>query len=79
MALHAGAALMLLAAWTSHHRLGPIFGAGIGAVIVLLITEHIVVAMSARRGLAGLNIAFFTLNGVVSCVLGALGIIDLFV
>ncbi len=77
--LHAGAVCMLLAAWTSHHRLGPIFGAGIGAVIVLLITEHIVVAISARRGLAGLNVAFFTLNGVVSCVLGVLGIVDLFV
>jgi 4-hydroxybenzoate polyprenyltransferase len=79
LALHAGAVLMLVAAWTSHGRLGPIFGAGVGAVIILLVTEHIVVAMSARRGLAGLNIAFFTLNGVVSCVLGALGILDLFV
>jgi 4-hydroxybenzoate polyprenyltransferase len=79
IALHAGAALALLAAWTSSHRLGAIFGAGIGAVLVLLVTEHIVVAISARRGLAGLNVAFFTLNGVVSCVLGLLGIVDLFV
>jgi hypothetical protein len=30
-----------------------------------------------RRGLAGLDMAFFTLNGVVSCVLGASGVIDL--
>jgi 4-hydroxybenzoate polyprenyltransferase len=79
MALHTGAALSLVAAWTSTHRLGPIFGAGIGAVLVLLVTEHIVVTISARRGLAGLNVAFFTLNGVVSCVLGALGIADLFI
>lgn len=79
MALHAGAAVMLLAAWTSHGRLNHLFGAGIGAVLILLVTEHIVVAISARRGLAGLNVAFFTLNGVVSCVLGVLGIVDLFV
>jgi 4-hydroxybenzoate polyprenyltransferase len=78
MVLHAGAAFMLLAAWTSHSRLNHLFGAGIGAVLILLITEHIVVAISARRGLAGLNIAFFTLNGVVSCVLGVLGVVDLF-
>jgi 4-hydroxybenzoate polyprenyltransferase len=78
MLLHAGAATMLLAAWTSHGRLNHMFGAGIGAVLILLVTEHIVVAMSARRGLAGLNVAFFTLNGVVSCVLGVLGILDLF-
>jgi len=78
MALHAGAAVMLLAAWTSHGRLNHLFGAGIGAVLILLLTEHIVVAISARRGLAGLSVAFFTLNGVVSCVLGVLGVVDLF-
>ena len=31
----------------------------------------------ARRGKAGLDMAFFTLNGVVSCALGVAGIIDL--
>jgi hypothetical protein len=37
------------------------------------------VARGARRGLAGLNMAFFTLNGVVSCLLGAVGIVDLLI
>lgn len=77
MLLHAGAALALVAAWTSHPALGRLFGVGVAAVIALLVSEHIIVARGARRGLAGLNMAFFTLNGVVSCVLGAGGVADL--
>jgi 4-hydroxybenzoate polyprenyltransferase len=79
MVLHAGAALALLAAWTSHPELGRVFGVGVAAVIALLVSEHIIVARGARRGLAGLNMAFFTLNGVVSCLLGAVGIVDLLI
>jgi 4-hydroxybenzoate polyprenyltransferase len=79
MLLHAGAALALIAAWTSHPELGRLFGVGVAIVLALLVSEHIIVARGARRGLAGLNMAFFTLNGVVSCVLGALGVIDLLV
>jgi 4-hydroxybenzoate polyprenyltransferase len=75
--LHLGAALMLAAAWTSHGRLNVLFGAGVAIVLGLLVLEHAIVAASARRGLAGLNMAFFTVNGVVSCVLGALGVADL--
>ena len=41
---------------------------------VLLVIEH---AVLATRGKAGLDMAFFTLNGVVSCALGVAGIIDL--
>ena len=40
----------------------------------LLVIEH---AVLARRGKAGLEMAFFTINGIVSCVLGAAGIVDL--
>ena len=44
------------------------------AVALLLIAEHAVVA---RRGLAGIPMAFFTINGIVSCLLGLVGSIDL--
>jgi hypothetical protein len=59
--------------------LGPAFGAGIVIVTGLLILEHVIVATQWRggQGKAALNMAFFTVNGVVSCVLGGLGIIDL--
>ena len=43
-------------------------------VAALLVTEH---AVLARRGKAGLDMAFFTLNGIVSRVLGAAGCVDL--
>jgi len=73
--LHALAALSLLAAWSASPRLEMIFGVGVGLVGALLITEHAVVA---RRGKRGLQMAFFTINGIVSCVLGLLGVADLF-
>ena len=49
------------------------FGAGVALVGGLLIVEH---AVLARRGKAGLNVAFFTINGVVSCILGIAGCLD---
>lgn len=72
--LHAGAFTMLVVAWQSEPRLGVMFGAAVGMVAALLVLEHVVLA---RRGKAGLDMAFFTLNGVVSCVLGAAGCADL--
>lgn len=74
--MHAMAMVCLLAAWTSVARFGPIFGVGVGLAGLLLLTEQVILQ---RRGLKGLDMAFFTVNGVVSCVLGTLGLVDLFV
>ncbi|MCC6229358.1 MAG: 4-hydroxybenzoate octaprenyltransferase [Phycisphaerales bacterium] len=74
--LHSGAFAMLLQAWRAEPRFGPIFGAAVGLVAALLVMEHVVLA---RRGNAGLDMAFFTLNGIVSCALGAAGCVDLLV
>jgi 4-hydroxybenzoate polyprenyltransferase len=74
--LHAGALAMLITAWRCEPRLGPLFGAAVALVAALLVTEHIVLA---RGGKAGLDMAFFTLNGVVSCVLGVAGCLELVV
>jgi len=71
--LHAGALAALLMAWRTEPRFGPVFAAAAGLVGALLIAEH---AILARRGRAGLEMAFFTVNGVVSCVLGAAGCVD---
>lgn len=73
-ALHAGAAACLVLAWRAEPRFGWIMGAGVLLVLGLLVLEH---AVLARRGRAGLDTAFFTINGVVSCVLGAAGCVDL--
>jgi 4-hydroxybenzoate polyprenyltransferase len=71
--LHGLAFACLAFAWRAEPRFGPITLVGVGVVGVVLVVEHVVLA---RRGVAGLPLAFFTLNGVVSCVLGAAGIAD---
>lgn len=72
-ALHAGAFVLLALAWRWDARLatGWVFGAAVALVGLLLIAEH---AILARRGRAGLDMAFFTVNGVVSCVVGVAGV-----
>jgi 4-hydroxybenzoate polyprenyltransferase len=74
--LHAGAWGLLVGAWRVEPRLGWPFGVGVAVVGAVLVSEHLVLA---RRGKAGLDMAFFTLNGVVSCVLGLAGVVDLLV
>jgi len=72
--LHAAAAACLVLAWRADPHLETLFALAVGATLVLLVAEH---AVLVRRGLAGLDLAFFTLNGVVSCLLGAAGICDI--
>lgn len=71
--LHMAAAACLWMAWSRDSRFGVIFGAGVALVCGLLVLEHVVLA---RRGKAGLDMAFFTINGVVSVVVGVLGCVD---
>lgn len=71
--LHFFAFLCLIGAGVMDGRLSYLYVAGVACVGGLLITEHIVLA---KRGKAGLDMAFFTLNGIVSCVLGVAGCVD---
>ena len=72
--LHLAAWGFLAAAVGAEPRFGALSWAAAGVVWFLLVTEHLVLV---RRGRAGLDVAFFTLNGLVSCVLGAAGSLDL--
>ncbi len=72
--LHLAAFACLLMAWRSEPRLGMIFGFGVVLTGGLLVTEHVVLA---KRGEAGLDMAFFTLNGFVSLALGLAGVADI--
>lgn len=72
-ALHAAAFALLVLAGRSDARFGPVFWGAIALVGLLLVVEH---AILAKRGKAGLEMAFFTINGIVSCVLGAAGVAD---
>ena len=71
--LHLAAFGFLFMAWKTEPRFGWLFGVGVVIVGVLLVLEHVVLMM---RGKAGLDMAFFTINGIVSCILGGLGALD---
>ncbi len=71
--LHLVAVISLIFAARVDERLGDLFAVGVGLMIVLLIIEHITIT---RWGTAKITLAFFTLNGFISCILGMLGIID---
>ena len=73
-ALHVLCVACLVAALAMDARLHVVFAAGVMMVAILLLYEHLTVA---RWGTSKVALAFFTLNGVISCVLGALGIVDI--
>ena len=54
--------------------LGVVYLVGVGVVIVILIYEHAIVK---PNDLSRVNLAFFTLNGMVSLVLMALSVVDM--
>ncbi|MBX3364066.1 MAG: putative 4-hydroxybenzoate polyprenyltransferase [Phycisphaeraceae bacterium] len=72
-ALHVLAFGALAAALWVEPRFSDVFLSAVLLVGGLLVVEHIVLA---RRGMAGIPAAFFTYNGIVSCVVGAAGIAD---
>jgi 4-hydroxybenzoate polyprenyltransferase len=54
-------------------QLGLLYYVGVAAAAVLLVVEN---ALVSPQDLSRVNIAFFTVNGVVGLLLGALGILD---
>ena len=74
--LHLLALVSLSIAWKIEPRFGLIFAAAIGLVGVVLMYEHIILA---KRGKAGIPMAFFTLNGIVSVILGSAGCLELLI
>lgn len=53
--------------------LGAVYYAAVGIAAALLVAEHLLVR---EDDLSRVNVAFFTLNGIVSVVVGAAGIVD---
>ncbi len=74
--MHAGAIACLVSVLIVEPMFGVIFGVGVAAAVALLVYEHMVLT---RRGAAGIPMAFFTLNGMVSVLLGITGLIDVLV
>ena len=71
-AAHA-ATVVLLVALMPTAGLSWLYGIGAAAVALLLLIEN---AMVRANDLSRVNLAFFTVNGIVSLLLGALGIAD---
>jgi len=71
--LHTVSMACLVAACLLSPLLGIGFAVGTAFAAALLITEHILVW---RSGTGRIHLVFFTLNGVISLVLGVFGIVD---
>jgi 4-hydroxybenzoate polyprenyltransferase len=71
--LHAASVALLLLLGHFSPSLGRGWAVGIAFIAVLLILEHALIWCSKTRHL---DVAFFTVNGAVSLILGALGILD---
>lgn len=72
-ALHVASLAALALLWRSSPQLGTGFAIGIALVAGLLLLEHALVWRSKTKHI---HMVFFTLNGVISLVLGGLGIAD---
>jgi 4-hydroxybenzoate polyprenyltransferase len=67
---------MLVALGLSSPALGTLFWVGVAVVVALLVVEH---ALVRPHDLSKVGLAFFTVNGIISVLLGTLGIVDVFV
>jgi 4-hydroxybenzoate polyprenyltransferase len=72
-ATHVVCVCMLLALWASTRRLGTLYLIGVGIAAALLLVEHLLVK---PNDLSKVNFSFFTINGIISLVLGTLGIVN---
>ena len=73
---HAVSAGLLIYVGVYSRQLGAIYLAGAGIAAGLLVVEH---AMVSENDLSKAPVAFATINGILSLVVGTLGIIDVLV
>lgn len=71
--LHAGTVAALIGVGLSA-ELGTLYFIGVACVTILLVVEN---ALVHPGDLSRVNVAFFTVNGVVGVVLGILGVLDI--
>jgi 4-hydroxybenzoate polyprenyltransferase len=72
---HVGAAALLIALGLRSEPLSTLYFTGVACAIALLVVEH---SLVSPTDLSKVNLAFFTINGVISLLLGVLGILDVF-
>jgi 4-hydroxybenzoate polyprenyltransferase len=74
-ATHLVCVAMLVMLGRSVPSFGWLYWTGVAIAVVLLVVEH---SLVKPNDLSKVGLAFFTINGVISLVLGALGIADVF-
>jgi 4-hydroxybenzoate polyprenyltransferase len=72
-ATHICSVVLLIALGLYSPQLGTLYFIGVTAAITLLVIEHSIVK---PNDLSKVGLAFFTINGIISLLLGTLGIID---
>ena len=72
---HLGSAAMLLLLGHIVTQFGALYQIGTALAIILLIVEHTLVKPT---DLSKVGLAFFTINGIISVILGTMGILDIF-
>jgi 4-hydroxybenzoate polyprenyltransferase len=72
-ATHAGAIALLVALGASAGELSALYFVGVVCAALLLVIEHAIVRAD---DLSKVGMAFFTINGIISLVIGTLGVID---
>jgi 4-hydroxybenzoate polyprenyltransferase len=73
---HAAALAFMVALGLTSPQLGLLYSIGVGCAAALLVFEH---SLVRADDLSKVGIAFFTMNGIISVLVGTLGIIDVFV
>lgn len=72
---HAACIAMLVALGIASVQLGTLYFAGVGIAVALLLIEH---SLVRPTDLSKVGLAFFTINGIISLLMGVLGICDVF-
>jgi len=68
--------LLICIGFCSSPPLGALYFTGVGIAVVLMIVEHSIVGPD---DLSKVGLAFFTINGIISLLLGTLGVLDVLV
>ena len=69
-------AMLVQVGRSAHPPLGTLYFIGVGIAGILLLIEH---SLVKPNDLSKVGLAFFTLNGIISLVLGLLGIVDVLI
>ncbi len=72
--LHTISVIVLITLALTSHMLSMLFGIGVALVAGMLLLEHVIIYRSKTQHI---HFVFFTLNGVISILLGLLGIGDI--